>query len=104
MENPNNIQAFCAEHSPKPVTFDGDPKTLVGKHVKLAFETTEPPEEYADRWPTKEHMWVKVKSVDGETLTGILDNEPAFLDYVELGDEITFDVNEIEDVFAEGNA
>lgn len=103
-ESSGNIRSLCATHAPKPISYDGDPAALIGRFVKLGFPTGPlpagtPPE----RWPTYEHMWVKVVRVDGDTLTGVLDNEPAYA-ALKLGQEIAFAANEIEDIHAEGSA
>jgi len=100
----SNIQMLCPEHSPKPIDYDGDPVALVGRHVKLKFDTGPAPDDIpAERWPDKESMWVKVSRVDGSTLIGFLDNEPVAVD-MEVGDEVKFTVAEIVDIFAEGSA
>jgi hypothetical protein len=105
MEDPKNIAMYCDKHAPKPIKFTGDPKTLIGAHVKLRFATGVPPTaEAAKRWPSGEHMWVKVSGFDGETLTGTLDNEPVFIEDIELGDEVEFTLDEIEDVHTVGSA
>jgi len=100
----SNIQMLCPKHSPKSIGYDGDPAALIGRHIKLKFDTGPAPDDIpADRWPLKESMWVKVKSVDGDTLVGILDNEPMCVD-MEVGEVVKFAADEIVDIFAEGSS
>lgn len=93
-ESLNNIGYVCPNHAPKSGKYVGqDPKTFIGKYVKLAFD---------DRnGKMKEHMWVKVVGFHDEQkgeLRGVLDNDPVFeVGYV-CGDELAFEVHEIEDV------
>lgn len=90
----NNIGYVCSEHAPKAGKYIGqDPKAFIGKFVKLAFD---------DRHgKTKEHMWVKVVDFYDESkgeLRGVLDNDPVYDVGYECGDELAFEVHEIEDV------
>lgn len=44
-----------------------------------------------------EHMWINVSDIVGDEITGELANEPRDLEEVELGDEITTTIAELED-------
>lgn len=92
----------CGDHAPKPGRFkDAEPAKLVGEMVKLGFPVKHP----LTGVDTLEHMWVKVtglvtKDMDAdEQLVGILDNDPFLLCEYQAGDEIAFNVDEIEDVY-----
>ena len=88
-----NIVSYCPEHAPKPIHYSGDLADLVGRYVKKAFPKTV--------GNGLEHMWVKVESVDGETLTGVLDNKPAYTSRVRYKDTVTVTREEIEDIIEE---
>jgi hypothetical protein len=90
MEDPRNIGMVCERHAPQPGRYTGtDPKTFIGKHVKLGF-------------PSKsgriEHMWVLVESVEGDELRGALANDPVLDVGFVCGDGVGFVVDEIEAV------
>ena len=95
MENPNNLAFVCKDCAEKihEETQSRLPPigTLVGKHVKKAFTY----EEHV------EHMWVKVTAVNetANTLIGVLDNEPFFVQNVALHDEVIVYLHEIEAVY-----
>jgi len=94
-ESPRNFGHVCSEHAPKPGKFAGqDPKTFLGKFVKLGFKTKD--------GTNTEHMWVKVDKVNkinksGE-LEGVLDNDPVLDVGYAHGDALAFEVSEIEAV------
>jgi uncharacterized protein DUF2314 len=93
MEDPRNIGAVCDRHAPKAGRYkDADPKTFIGKYVKLGF-------------PSKsgriEHMWVRVESIEGAELHGVLDNDPVLDVGFVCGDGVGFTVDEIEAVNGE---
>jgi uncharacterized protein YegJ (DUF2314 family) len=44
-----------------------------------------------------EFMWVSIKSIDGETISGVLDNEPISVKSVKLDDTVTFKLEELND-------
>lgn len=93
-ESVHNIGLACPEHGPRPGQFTGqDPKTFIGKLVKLGFPTD-------DQQYRIEHMWVKVDSLGthGTELEGVLDNDPVFEVGYDCGDGVGFDVSEIEQV------
>jgi uncharacterized protein YegJ (DUF2314 family) len=52
------------------------------------------PFEYADG---EEHMWVRVTSFAEETLTGILTNEPYYVENIKVGDKVTLPIESITD-------
>jgi len=58
--------------------------------VKFGFATGNPDME-------NEFMWLQVASINGDSVTGILDNEPAYTDDVAYGDRVTRPVSEIND-------
>lgn len=90
MESPRNVGLVCPEHSPKPGKFKGqDPTIFLGKYVKLGFTTKQGP---------IEHMWVKVERLGDQTqLEGVLNNDPVYDTEYKCGEEIGFDVEEIEE-------
>lgn len=61
--------------------------------VKFAFEQIFQGEEE----PTVEHMWVRDINFDGETVTGVLANNPMQLTNVAEGDTVSCNVNKISD-------
>lgn len=85
----------CHDCAPKPGKFTGqEPKSFVGKLVKVAFKAFTPTGEQ-----TWEHMWVEVTEVAAlDWLKGILRNEPCFRCTFSNGDSVGFKVSEIEDV------
>lgn len=87
-----NIGHVCPKHSPKAGKFKGqDPKSFIGKFVKLGFPS--------DRG-VLEHMWVKVDKLgeNGDELEGTLDNDPVYEVGFVCGDGVGFNVDEIEAV------
>jgi hypothetical protein len=89
-ENPDNIRIVCPDHSPKPMGFEGDPVSLIGRYVKRAFEQD----------GRVEHMWVEVKKItDDGVLCGVLDNDPVVVNDVKCGDTVKVELCEIEEVF-----
>lgn len=99
-----NVGMVCKEHAPKPGRFaDSDPDKFIGEMVKLGFPVKHP----RTGVDTLEHMWVKVtgrveKNMDAdEQLYGTLENDPVLECEYQNGDEIAFNVDEIEDVYKE---
>ncbi len=93
------VRITCPEHAPKPnISFLGvPPRAFLGEFVKLSFPVPPGPGQ-----PAREHMWVKVVSLSGESdyeLRGELNNEPRFATNRALGDTVLFNRSEIEDVF-----
>lgn len=74
--------------------------SLVGHHVKKSFATDK---EHHPKF-TSEAMWVMVTKQEGDRLTGILDNDPVFCSGLEVGDEVVFGLEEVVDVFSDGDA
>jgi uncharacterized protein YegJ (DUF2314 family) len=103
-----NVGMVCKDHAPKPGRFAGmKPHTFVGKLVKLGFPATNP----QTNKETTEHMWVKVTQQlevgiysTGEELVGTLENDPFLICEYENGDEVAFKVEEIEDVYTDGDS
>lgn len=94
--DPNDkVVMVCSDCAPKAGRYAGqDPKSFVGKLVKLAFDGKRP-----DGSDTREHMWVIVQEVAvGEWLKGKLDNTPYLVSEFKLGDQVAFKVSEIEDL------
>lgn len=91
----SNVAMICKECAPKAGHFTGqDPKSFVGKMVKLAFRVKTP-----DHRETLEHMWVKVLNVSvDDWLRGTLDNDPMMETTYRMGDMVGFQVSEIEAV------
>ncbi len=90
----SNYGFVCSSHEPKPGKYkDCDPKTFIGKAVKLGFPCKN---------GAKEHMWVLVHETENNLLRGELDNDPVLItDFdppLKCGDWIEFEVHEIEDV------
>jgi uncharacterized protein YegJ (DUF2314 family) len=91
-----NVGMVCKDHAPKPGRFkDSDPSKLVGEMVKLGFPATHP---HTGK-ETIEHMWVNVHKVEGQELIGTLNNDPILDCEYQIGDDVAFKVEEIEDVF-----
>jgi len=88
----SNIGMTCKKHASKPMDYKGPLEDLIGKFVKRSFRT---------ETELIEHMWVKVVSVDGDTITGILENDPLFVKGLVCGDEITVERGQIEEVYKE---
>jgi hypothetical protein len=55
------------------------PECLVGRSIKVPFQTGENP---------VEHMWVTVTGFNGNTLIGKLDSDPVVTDDLKYGDEV----------------
>lgn len=99
----SNLGLVCKEHAPKAGRFkDSDPSKLLGEMVKLGFPATHP----ITGKETIEHMWVEVHTViqpgtyqTGEELIGTLNNDPVLNCEYEIGDEVAFKLEEIEDVY-----
>lgn len=96
MSEPNgNVRWVCPDHGPKSGGFaDQDPTTMVGRFVKRAFPAIHP----QTQEPVREHMWVKVLSVENGQLKGLLDNHPSLSMELRLGDTVMVSMDEIEDV------
>ena len=65
-----------------------------GHIVKLIFESLPRGREYE-----AERMWVKITHRDGDRLLGVLDNQPADMPQLKPGDEVSFSVHQVIDVF-----
>ena len=68
----------------------------------VAFSKREPNVAYAVKakftdGQTNEWMWVQVKSITGNTVTGVLDNEPIDVKNVRVGQTVTKTLAEIDD-------
>lgn len=67
-----------------------------------AFQNRKPEQPFTIKAPfgsgdRKEFMWVIVESIEGQTVHGILDNEPAYADKVKLGNKVQIPVEQIND-------
>jgi hypothetical protein len=94
----DNIGLVCPTHASKPGAFTGkDPKTFVGKYVKLGFPATDP----RTKLPSTEHMWVKVEGLHEEGLHGVVNNDPVLDCEYSDGSGVAFGVDEIEAVYEE---
>lgn len=89
-----------SKNAPKPGGFVGLPISMfVGKHIKMAFKAFD---DNGNR--TIEHMWIKVlRTVPGSkrSMVGILSNQPKLSTGFNLWDEITFDIEEIEELYTD---
>jgi Uncharacterized protein conserved in bacteria (DUF2314) len=94
-QHSGNVIMVCSDCAPKSGSFTGqDPKSFIGKLVKIAFKATKP-----DGKQTREHMWVEVREAPAlDWLKGILLNRPYFQTGFDNGDSVGFRVDEIEDV------
>ncbi len=90
-ENPDNIAMVHKGCAPSKSVEASD--ALIGQYVKKVF----PVPENAPTGCTGERMWVKINGRVGDTLFGILDNDPVFTDLV-CGDEVSLDISEVIDV------
>jgi len=94
-----NVGMVCKDHAPQPGKFAGmNPETFLGKFVKLGFDAINP----RSGKETKEHMWVKVTHMADGFLAGTLENDPILICEYQNGDGVLFQVEEIEDIIAEG--
>lgn len=99
------IQNICPDHAPGPLglTIEKiDPSFLIGKHVKVGFDTGL--EE--GKGPTKEHIWLRVYKVcsdDPTKLYATVASTPVALEF-ELEDMTEILLGEIEDIYTEGQA
>ena len=68
-------------------------KGLIGRHVKIAFPAV-------DLYVSREHIWVKVKSVNAKRkrLVGTLANHPVSCPDLKYGDRVVFGRDEIEEI------
>ncbi len=93
-ESLSNIGFTCEAHASKPDRLlvqqaFATPDAFIGRHVKKSFPTKE---------GGGEHMWVLVKTWDGEKFIGELANDPVLSCGVVCGDEVTVNPEEIEDI------
>ena len=91
----SNAYAVCSAHASKPGKYAGqDPKSFIGKHVKLSF-----PAKNRGK-ATTEHMWVLVERLHKtKGLQGTVNNDPVLECAFKDGDTVAFGVHEIEDVY-----
>jgi len=101
----SNIRFCCDDDAPVADAFWGTlpPQWFVGRFVKRAFATTEADLEKfglaEEVWPTYEHMWVRViGTTDDGLLMGTLANEPAYAVHVSMGQFVTLQRTEVEEV------
>lgn len=89
----SNIARVCKSCASKPGKYTGQaPEGFVGKFIKLGFPAV-------DRGRlTSEHMWVHVRGLHEEGLTGVVSNDPILECDYHNGDTVAFAVSEIEDV------
>jgi hypothetical protein len=66
------------------------PECLVGRSIKVPFQTGDSP---------VEHMWVTVSGFDGNTLIGKLDSDPVVTEDLRHGDEVRVSRKSIVAVF-----
>jgi uncharacterized protein YegJ (DUF2314 family) len=102
MDDKRTFGPVCHGCAPRPLGLTKekiDPLTLVGRHVKLGFDTGIPDGE----GPTKEHLWVIVTAADGDDLKGEIVNIPVVVNYRQ-GHPIVFTLDEIEDIYQEGTS
>lgn len=70
-------------------------KLEVGDLVKLIFEfTSDNPDD-----PTAERMWVEIAEIKGDSFTGYLNNEPAFIKDLKHQDSVEFRHCHIVDIY-----
>lgn len=98
-----NIRTVCSKHAPKPIGLDAsiDPTSLIGRHVKIGIDVDRA--KVVGEAPDKEHIWIKINSVEDKKLIGIIDNNPLYIPY-KLGEKISITIDQIEDIYAEGSA
>ena len=94
MDEPlENIGLFCNKECLKKAgrlkTYLNVPlEKFIGKYIKVGFPITE---------ERKEHMWVFVKEITKNgNLSGPLNNDPVYVDYVKNGDLVEVSRDEIE--------
>lgn len=91
--NQDNISFFCAKHAPNAMGLKKVPKDIIGRHVKKAFPAIDP-----HGIEQLEHMWVKVQSVQGHTLFGVLGSEPVYDCGLSYEDPVQVDIEEVEEI------
>lgn len=64
-----------------------------GHNVKLIFESRPKGRDF-----DAEQMWVRITHRDGDRFLGVLDNHPADIPQIALGDEISFQAHQVIDV------
>lgn len=64
-------------------------KYFIGKYVKITFSND----------VQKEHMWVKVNRVEGDTLHGYLKNDPVFVTTIKCEDPVALHRNQIIEIY-----
>jgi uncharacterized protein YegJ (DUF2314 family) len=100
-EDPRNwgyVHPECAPKAdPEGIYSAKPPEFFVGKFAKIAFNDGGPD----DR---SEYMWILVKGTDRDDreLWGELNNDPQLVQNWEIGDEVSFNRNEIRQVLSEG--
>lgn len=89
----SNVFHTCAAHAarPRPELHGFPPEQYIGLFVKRAF-----PVKGVEN--SREHMWVKVTGHDGNTLIGELNNDPVYEVGYACGDEVRFEITDIEAV------
>jgi len=90
MEPLSNVGMTCKKHAPKPMGYEGPLEDLIGKFVERGFTS---------KTGDTEHMWVKVVTVEDDVITGVLDNDPLFVDGLICGDETTVERGQIEAIY-----
>ena len=71
----------------------------VGMLVKLIFILNTPQDGCG-----AERMWVEITERNGNTFSGILTNDPRYIESIKAGDIITFESNHIAAIYIEGEA
>lgn len=104
----SNFRLICDDCGPKgnnPEFLSKNPEEFIGCYVKVAFNTSDPPEDLAEdlNWPSKEHAWVMVTDLGSDRgfddeLVGVIDNYLRFVEGFEYGDFVAFDRGEIEEL------
>jgi uncharacterized protein YegJ (DUF2314 family) len=92
LENMGRIHKECAIERKRlcqKMIKNVDLEKLIGYHVKKVFLTED---------GRGEHMWVKVKMVEGDSLIGELDNDPMICKNIECGDTVRLQKEDIEEI------
>lgn len=93
IEDPSNIGFLCSKHAPKPLGLRKVPNDIIGRFVKKGFPAVTP-----EGFDQIEHMWVKVQSVQGNTLFGTLNSDPLYDCGLSYEDPVQVDIEEVEEI------
>lgn len=87
---PTNVRLVSSEAFPPESLYASRPlEWFCGRAVKTAFQAAD---------ARVEHMWVQITHIEDEKLVGTLDNEPIWVEQMQLGDTVKLRRTQIEAV------